>query len=143
MHAVIHHKDRELDKLEHHHEGTSHHKHDHHKDIVMVYSDELEDKIDAVSDRLRDAYGELPNMRMYAIKHLEWDEEVRKKYPIDMSGIAEESCETEIISQKYDFIEEIIEECLGRPYFPGDYGSCVFPDLCHRRLAEGLYGGRP
>ncbi len=112
MHAVIHHKDRELDSLEHHHEGTSRHKHDHHKDIVMVYSDELEDKIDAVSDRLREAYGELPNMRMYAIKHLEWDEEVRKKYPIDMTGIAQESCETEIISQKYDFIEEIIDECL-------------------------------
>lgn len=112
MHAVIHHKDRELDSLEHHHEGTSHHKHDHHKDIVMVYSDELEDKIDAVSDRLREAYGELPNMRMYAIKHLEWDVEVRKKYPIDMTGIAQESCETEIISQKYDFIEEIIDECL-------------------------------
>lgn len=112
MHAVIHHKDRELDSLEHHHEGTSHHKHDHHKDIVMVYSDELEDKIDAVSDRLREAYGELPNMRMYAIKHLEWDEEIRRKYPIDMTGIAQESCETEIISQKYDFIEEIIDECL-------------------------------
>lgn len=112
MHAVIHHKDRELDSLEHHHEGTSHHKHDHHKDIVMVYSDGLEDKIDAVSDRLREAYGELPNMRMYAIKHLEWDEEIRRKYPIDMTGIAQESCETEIISQKYDFIEEIIDECL-------------------------------
>ena len=135
MHAVIHHKDRELDKLEHHHEGTSHHKHDHHKDIVMVYSDELEDKIDAVSDRLRDAYGELPNMRMYAIKHLEWDEEVRKKYPIDMSGIAEESCETEIISQKYDFIEEIIEECL-----VGKSQKAEFTDKIDGVLTNRIWG---
>lgn len=135
MHAVIHHKDRELDNLEHHHEGTSHHKHDHHKDIVMVYSDELEDKIDAVSDRLREAYGELPNMRMYAIKHLEWDEEIRKKYPIDMTGIAQESCETEIISQKYDFIEEIIDECL-----VGKSRKAEFTDRIDGVLTNRIWG---
>lgn len=135
MHAVIHHKDRELDSLEHHHEGTSHHKHDHHKDIVMVYSDELEDKIDAVSDRLREAYGELPNMRMYAIKHLEWDEEIRRKYPIDMTGIAQESCETEIISQKYDFIEEIIDECL-----VGKSRKAEFTDRIDGVLTNRIWG---
>lgn len=136
MHAVVHHKDREMDhNLEHHHEGTSHHKHDHHKDIVMVYSDDLEDKIDAVADRLREEYGELPNMRMYAIKHLEWDEEVRKKYPIDLTGIAEESCETEIISQKYDFIEEIIEECL-----VGKSRKAEFTDKIDGVLTNRIWG---
>ena len=136
MHAVIHHKDRELDhNLEHHHEGISHHKHDHHKDIVMVYSDELEDKIDAVSDRLREKYGELPNMRWHAIKHLEWDEEIRNQYPIDMTGIARESCETEIISQKYDFIEEIIEECL-----VGKSRKAEFTDKIDRVLANRIWG---
>lgn len=135
MHAVIHHKDRELDKLEHHHGGTSHHKHDHHKDIVMVYSDELEDKIDAVADRLREAYGELPNIRWYAIKHLEWDEEIRKKYPIEMTGIATESCETEIISQKYDFIEEIIEECL-----VGKSQKAEFTDKIDGVLTNRIWG---
>ena len=135
MHAVIHHKDRELDKLEHHHERTSRHKHDHHKDIVMVYSDELEDRIDAVSDRLQDAYGELPNMRWHAIKHLEWDEEIRRKYPIDMTSIAEESCETEIISQKYDFIEEIIEECL-----VGKSRKAEFTDKIDRVLTNRFWG---
>lgn len=136
MHAVVHHKDREMDRnLEHHHEGTSHHKHDHHKDIVMVYSDDLEDKIDAVADRLREEYGELPNMRMYAIKHLEWDEEVRKKYPIDLTGIAEESCETEIISQKYDFIEEIIEECL-----VGKSRKAEFTDKIDGVLTNRIWG---
>lgn len=136
MHAVVHHKDREMDhNLEHHHEGTSHHKHDHHKDIVMVYSDDLEDKIDAVADRLREEYGELPNMRMYAIKHLEWDEEVRKKYPIDLTGIAEESCETEIISQKYDFIEEIIDECL-----VGKSRKAEFTDKIDGVLTNRIWG---
>ena len=113
MHAVLHHKDRKSDgNLEHHHEKVSHHKHDHHKDIVMVYSDEIEDKIDAISDLIREQYGELPNMRWHALKYLEWDEEVRKAYPLDVEGVVERSYETEIISQKYDFIEEIIEECL-------------------------------
>ena len=113
MHAVLHHKDRKLDgNLEHHHEKVSHHRHDHHKDIVMVYSDEIEDKIDAISDLIREQYGELPNMRWHALKYLEWDEEVRKAYPLDVEGVVERSYETEIISQKYDFIEEIIEECL-------------------------------
>ena len=84
----------------------------HHKDIVMVYSDEIEDKIDAISDLIREQYGELPNMRWHALKYLEWDEEVRKAYPLDVEGVVERSYETEIISQKYDFIEEIIEECL-------------------------------
>lgn len=136
MHAVVHHKDREIDhNLEHHHEGSSHHKHDHHKDIVMVYSDELEDKIDAVADRLRETYGELPNMRMYAIKHLEWDEEVRKEYPIDMTGIAEGSCESEIISQKYDFIEEIIEECL-----VGKSRKAEFTDKIDGVLTNRIWG---
>lgn len=136
MHAVVHHKAREMDhNLEHHHEGTSHHKHDHHKDIVMVYSDDLEDKIDAVADRLREKYGEIPNMRMYAIKHLEWDEEVREKYPIDLTGIAEESCETEIISQKYDFIEEIIEECL-----VGKSRKAEFTDKIDGVLTNRIWG---
>lgn len=113
MHAVLHHKDRKSDgNLEHHHEKVSHHRHDHHKDIVMVYSDEIEDKIDAISDLIREQYGELPNMRWHALKYLEWDEEVRKAYPLDVEGVVERSYETEIISQKYDFIEEIIEECL-------------------------------
>jgi ferrous iron transport protein B len=113
MHAVLHHKDRALDQnLEHHHDMVSHHRHNHHKDIVMVYSDEIEDKIDAVSERLEAAYGQLSNMRWHAIKYLEYDEEIRKSYPIDVTDIADRSYETEIISQKYDFIEEIIEECL-------------------------------
>ncbi len=113
MHAVLHHKDRKSDgNLEHHHEKESHHRHDHHKDIVMVYSDEIEDKIDVISDLLKEQYGELPNMRWHALKYLEWDEEIRKAYPLDLDGIVDHSYETEIISQKYDFIEEIIEECL-------------------------------
>ena len=68
-------------------------------------------------------------------EHLEWDEEVRKKYPIDMSGIAEESCETEIISQKYDFIEEIIEECL-----VGKSQKAEFTDKIDGVLTNRIWG---
>ena len=136
MHAVLHHKDRKSDgNLEHHHEKVSHHKHDHHKDIVMVYSDEIEDKIDAISDLIREQYGELPNMRWHALKYLEWDEEVRKAYPLDVEGVVERSYETEIISQKYDFIEEIIEECL-----VGKSRKAEFTDKIDGVLTNRIWG---
>lgn len=112
MHAAFHHKNKELDALEHDHSYESRHRHDHHKDIVMVYSDEIEDKIDVISDRLTEKYGKLNNLRWHAIKYLEQDEQVMEQYSLDLTGVVEKSYETDIINQKYDFIEEIIEECL-------------------------------
>jgi len=117
MHTVAHHKDKCLAyNLEHHHKmpkerGTGH-KHEHHSEYPVVYSDIIEDKIDEVSDLLRKKYGTIVNIRYYAIKLLEMDEAVSKKYPLDLSGIVKRSYEGEIINQKYDFIEEIIEEVL-------------------------------
>lgn len=118
MHAVAHHNDKTLDKnLEHHHhvmgsiKGSAHLK-KHHKEFTVVYSNEIEDKIDLISERLLAANPELENVRWIAIKLLEWDEEIRKKYPLDLTGIADRSYETDIINQKYDFIEEIIEEVV-------------------------------
>ena len=43
---------------------------------------------------------------------LERDETVMKAYPVDLEGIADHSYEKEIINEKYDFIEEVIEEVL-------------------------------
>ena len=48
----------------------------------------------------------------HAIKMLEQDDPVMKKYPIDMTGIADRSYEKDIINEKYDFIEEVIDETL-------------------------------
>lgn len=112
MHAVLHHvQSSKSDPIEHHHAGGKH-IHDHHAEYAMVYSDDIEDKIDILSSRLKEKYPDFANIRWLAIKTLEHDEEVLKEYPIDMSGVAENSLETELVNQKFSFIEEIIGEVL-------------------------------
>ena len=113
MHAVSHHKDAVMpDKLVHHHTMPSHHKHDHHVDHAMVYSDEIEDKIDSISDALQKKYPEMLHVRWCAIKLLEGDKEISEKYPVDLPQVLDRSYESEIINQKYEFIEEIVQEVL-------------------------------
>lgn len=116
MHAVAHHQGRKPnDRIEHQHseqELNSKHRHDHHKDCVVVYSDEIEDKIDIIEEALYEKYGELPNMRWHAIKELAQDAEITAKYPLDLPDVLDRSYEKDIIKQKYDLIEEIIQEVL-------------------------------
>ncbi len=114
MHAVAHHAGQGVDAMEHHHyqAGPSTHRHDHHKEFAMVYSDEIEDKIDAVKDRLKEKYPQMTNHRWHAIKYLEHDKDIMEKYPIQSDDILDRSYEKDIINQKYDFIEEIIDEVL-------------------------------
>lgn len=115
MHAVAHHQGKANNEgLEHHHDikCQSHHKHNHHKEFAMVYSDDIEDKIDDLEVRLLDAYPGIVNPRWHAIKMLEKDPEVMKNYPIRTDDIVDRNYEHEIINQKYDFIEEIIDEVL-------------------------------
>ncbi|MDF2589916.1 MAG: ferrous iron transport protein [Anaerocolumna sp.] len=117
MHAVAHHKSKEKDiNLEHHHGNQkkvkSLHTHDHHNDFTVVYSDLIEDKIDEISSILMKQYPNMKNLRWYAIKYLEKDPEIMRLYPVDLLGIVDRSYETDIINQKYDFIEEIIEEVV-------------------------------
>lgn len=116
MHAVHHHiKAKHPDKLIHVHDFAdhpSHHAHDHHKDYTMVYSDDIEDKIDLIIDRLREQYPELKNYRWHALKMLEQDAEIMKKFPVDLSDIVDRSYESDIINEKYDFIEEIMNEVI-------------------------------
>lgn len=111
MHAVSHHKDKAAGPTEHHHESGSH-RHDHHSEYVVVYSDEIEDKIDKIMELLETKYPDIKNPRWHAIKILEQDKEILEKYPVNLKGIANRSYESDIINQKYDFIEEIISECL-------------------------------
>lgn len=113
MHAVSHHKDAVMpDKLVHQHTRESYHQHDHHADHVMVYSDDMEDRIDAVSEAMVQAYPDIVNVRWCAIKLLEGDKEICETYPVDLPDILDRSYESEIINQKYEFIEEIIQEVL-------------------------------
>ena len=113
MHAVSHHKDAiGPDKLVHQHTAEFHHRHDHHADHVMVYADEIEDKIDAVTEQLMKQYPEITNYRWCSIKLLEGDKEISEKYPLDLPEVLDRSYESDMINQKYEFIEEIIQEVL-------------------------------
>lgn len=94
MHAVVHHYE----------EGP--------QGIVVHYEPWLESLIDQVEGALRQQYGEMDNMRWHAIKMLEYDREVNKDHPIDLFHIVSRSYEKEIINEKYDYIEEVIDECL-------------------------------
>ncbi len=94
MHAVVHHYE----------EGP--------QGVVVRYESWLESLIGQVEEALRKQYGEMDNMRWHAIKMLECDEEVKKDHPIDLFHIVSRSYEKEIINEKYDYIEEVIDECL-------------------------------
>lgn len=115
MHAVSHHADHAIQNplIHHHHDKQSRHEHNHHTEYAMVYSDALEDKIDVIMDALACSYPTLENPRWHAIKLLEEDESVTAAFPLpDLEKIIDRSYEQEIINQKYDFIEEIIQEIL-------------------------------
>ena len=115
MHAVSHHADHAIQNplIHHHHDKQSRHEHNHHTEYAMVYSDALEDKIDVIMDALTCSYPTLETPRWHAIKLLEKDESVTAAFPLpDLEKIIDRSYEQEIINQKYDFIEEIIQEIL-------------------------------
>lgn len=113
LHAAVHHKGAtKPDCLIHNHASSSHHIHDHHSEFAMVYSDEIEDKIDWLIPELKKRYPNLVNYRWHAIKLLEADKEITEKYPVDMPQVLDRSYESDIINQKYDFISEIIDEVL-------------------------------
>ncbi|MEE1242416.1 ferrous iron transport protein B [Frisingicoccus sp.] len=115
MHAVAHHLGKSNSvPVEHHHDLVcqSLHRHNHHKEFTMVYSDDIEDKIDILQERLIKAYPKMNNPRWHAIKLLERDLEIIKNYPIETADVIDKNYEHEIINQKYDFIEEVVEEVL-------------------------------
>ncbi len=113
MHAVAHHKEyAKQGPFIHHHAEKTGHKHNHHSEYAMVYNDVIEDKIDAIIEQFRASEPEMKNMRWHAIKVLEQDETVLKRHPVDTEGIVDRSYEKDIINEKYDFIEEVIDEVL-------------------------------
>ncbi len=115
MHAVAHHQGKGNSvPVEHHHDLVcqSVHRHNHHKEFAMVYSDDIEDKIDDLEERLLTEFPDIVNPRWHAIKILEKDPEVMKNYPIHTEDIVDKNYEHEIVNQKYDFIEEVIDEVL-------------------------------
>ena len=113
LHAAAHHKDcTDMDCLIHHHKYMSKHQHDHHSEYAMVYSDTIEDKIDLIIAELKKKYPDLPNYRWHAIKLLEQDKEITGRYAVNLPKVIDRNYESDIINEKYDFIQEIIREVL-------------------------------
>ncbi len=111
MHAVAHHKDQTVVRVEHHHRKGGH-VHDHHREYTVVYSDDIEDRIDEIQQALVKRYPDIDRIRWHAIKILEKDQEITQRYPLELPFLSDNRYESVIISQKYDFIEEVIDETL-------------------------------
>ncbi len=94
LHAVKHHYEEDVQAL------------------TVKYSDEIENKITVLTEKLCEKYPELSFKRWTAIKLLEADEQMIKAYPVDLPTVLDRSYEKEIINGKYKYIEEIIEEVL-------------------------------
>lgn len=94
MHAVVHHYE----------EGP--------QGTVVRYTPRIENKISKVETVLKAHYGAMDNLRWHAIKFMEYDEAVWNDHPVDLNNIIDHNYEKEIINQKYDYIEDIITECL-------------------------------
>lgn len=142
MHAVVHHYE----------EGP--------QGVIVHYDRTIEDRIQRVEDLLREKYPDLTNLRWHAIKMLEYDKEVMKDHPIEFESIVPETLEKEIINEKYDYVESVVNECLFNKEeksqmtdrvdrlltHPGswnsgifrDHGTCIFPDVYRRRFPERL-----
>lgn len=82
------------------------------KRYAMEYDANLERKISLIQERLVRQDPHIINPRWIAIKLLENDQEIQKKYAIDLSDIVDHEEDTQIINQKYDFIQAIIHEVL-------------------------------
>ena len=143
IHAVAHHKKLPHDNaVIHHHDATaSTHPHEHHYDYVMVYSDAVEDAIDAVKAAIKAKYGAVKNARWHAIKYLENDPQICKDFAVDLPQLAEHDYENDIINQRYTFIEEIIDECLVNKQKKEELTDKVDKVLTHKVLGLPIFLG--
>ena len=94
MHAVVHHYEEEP------------------QGVVVRYDSRIEEKISRIEKILYAKYGEMENMRWHAVKMLEKGTEVQNDHPVDVDHIVGDGFEKKIINEKYDYIEEVIQECL-------------------------------
>lgn len=94
LHAVIHHYEEDS------------------KEDILHYSQEIEEKIEKLSQRMETFYPTHSSIRWHAIKLLEFDEDIKQEHPIETADVVSRSYEKEIIQAKYAFIESIIKEVL-------------------------------
>lgn len=98
-----------LDVLLH---AVKHHYEEQNTDPVVSYTADIEDKIEVLEYMLHEKWPKDTNLRWHALKILENDEEILKEHPLDTSEVVDKNYEKIIINQKYDYIEEIVEETL-------------------------------
>lgn len=94
LHAVVHHYE----------EGPA--------GNILTYGDEIESRISKLEVMMQARFPSHSSVRWHAIKMLEYDEDVRKEHPIDISNVVDRSYEKDIIQEKYRYIETIVKEVL-------------------------------
>ncbi len=121
-----------LDVLLH---AVVHHYQERHRADVVTYQDYLEEKIASLESKLTEQYQIAENVRWYAIKLLVQDQELVEKFPIDLPEVLDRSYEKDIINQKYEYIEEIIEDTL---FYKSE--KAAFTDKVDELLTHPIWG---
>lgn len=102
------------------------------KKYTMVYSNEIEEKIEKVEKRLPK---EVENKRWVSLCLLQKDKELEKKYAVDIQDLISENTETDIIDQKYNFIQDLIGEVV-----LGKAGRDALTDRIDNWLCHPVFG---
>lgn len=121
-----------LDVLLH---AVVHHYQEKHRADVVTYHDYIEEKITLLEGKLKEQYQIEENVRWYAIKLLVQDQELAEKFPIDMPEVLDRSYEKDVINQKYEYIEEIIEDTL---FYKSE--KAAFTDKVDEVLTHPVWG---
>ena len=79
---------------------------------LNIYSDYIEAKINCVMKDLKTKVSDEKSLRWYAIKVLENDEDIKKQFAIKETKKESVLLEKQLINEKYDFIEEVIEKVM-------------------------------
>lgn len=79
---------------------------------VVHYSGVIEGKIRAVEKLLKEQEPDWPYCRFTAVKILENDQVTMEKHPLNVKRIVDRNYEKDIINQKYDYIEDVVDETL-------------------------------
>ncbi len=121
-----------LDVLLH---AVVHHYEEKHRPEIVTYQNAIEEKIRLLEPELKEKYQILENPRWYALKLLERDSEITELYPIDLPQVLDRSYEKDIINQKYDYIEEVLEDTL---FYKSE--KAAFTDRVDEILTHPIWG---
>lgn len=121
-----------LDVLLH---AVKHHYEEPVADPVVTYSPDIEEKILEVSKRIAVEHQDSENIRWHSIKILENDEQIFKDHPIDVSDLLDRDYEKQIINQKYEYIENVLDECV---FYKGNRESLT--EKADRVLTHPIWG---